>query len=175
MLNTNVTRWSVLILMSIVLLGTTATGTIAHEKVVVVPLNSSKVPNAMQGQGRPGVGLMTHSVTNGYCTRPSGVNFALSESFETWGSAASVCPTDTYVCSSSDFPALGSCNVPTAEYYLYRSCDGSTSPSSMTSSIYGWISDRSNAFSGAARYSSDFGTGLSGSSCISMRVWCCWK
>jgi hypothetical protein len=151
----------------------------AADKVVVIPLGSSALgTDKLLGKGRPGTSLMTHTDPNGYCTTSAGIKHALSFHFATWGEAAEVCPAGTWVCSSSDLPTTGSCPILPLTTYRAIDCSGVKIPASPVdmSVLIGWESDASlNEADGIVRISSTWGGFESVETCVSFRVWCCWK
>lgn len=131
--------------------------------------------NRLWSQGRPGVTLLTHSDPNGYCTSDGGTKFALSTSMSEWGNAASVCPQGTWVCSVSDLPTSGSCLHTAFSTITNVNCAGAESSVLAYDYLPGWVSDvHTTLYSGKVRRTDDLSMAISGTSCSSYRVWCCW-
>jgi len=154
------------------------TSALAADKVVVIPLNASGNTDKLWGKGRPGTTLRSHSGATGYCSTPSGVNFALSYTFATWQNAAEVCPSGKWVCRISDLPPSGSCNLQPLSSISFRRCDGSEGPYEFDQTIMaGHLADAdaSDPIAGIVVSSSTLGTPTKGFSCTERPVWCCWK
>ena len=148
----------------------------AADKVVVIPLNSnSSTSGKLWGQGRPGTGLLTHTDPNGYCTTSQGIHYALSQNLVTWQGAAESCPAGTWVCSESEFPPTGSCDIQPLVTYKYITCSGSFSPLINYTALYGWLADAKDATSGHMQNSDLFALGNYNNICFSTRTWCCWN
>lgn len=116
---------------------------VAADKVVVIPLSNSGGPSTKHwGQGRTGVGLLTHNVPSEYCTT-NGINYALSETMATWYDAAQVCPANTWVCSYNELPDTGSCPIQTLTLpaYASRTCAVAGENYDTHASLEGWTSD----------------------------------
>jgi hypothetical protein len=137
--------------------------------------------NRLWGKGRPGTGLHTHDVPNGYCTTSAGINLALSEGSEIWGNADDLCPAGTWVCSQNDM-LDGSCPIVPLVTVLWYECDGTEPPTGIQiyNYLYGWISDEYNEEGPNIQ-------GLTAKSngwinwekrtlmkCSMIRAWCCW-
>lgn len=160
----------------------TAVSTLAADKVVVVPLNTSTTKGGrLWGVGRPGIDLMTHGNSNGYCTTATGINFSLSKNLETWANAPHVCPAATWVCSKNDLStASSSCPLPFLTWtYESRKCDGTLYPPdlSVVTRLKGWTANASTSSVtyGVAKSSNALLSNNSAGSCISYRAWCCWR
>jgi len=143
----------------------------AQDKVVVIPLNTkaATATDKLWGQGRPGVKLLTHDTPSGYCSA-NGINFALSFSISTWNSAASVCPSGTWVCQQGEVET--GCPLPAGSYPSYT-CNGTMINSFP---VLGWNAE-------ASPLDQDYGmtayhVGNSPHSaivCNNLHVWCCWN
>lgn len=142
----------------------------AQNKVVVIPLNikAATAPDKLWGQGRPGVSLLTHATPSGYCSA-NGINFALSFNISTWNSAASVCPSGTWVCKQGEVET--GCPLSAGSYPSYL-CDGTMIDSNP---VLGWNveSDPTNQGNGMTTYSSHAFPPVS--VCNNLHVWCCWN
>ena len=154
------------------------TTALAADKVVVIPLNSSGSTDKLWGKGRPGANLRTHAGATGYCTTPSGINFALSFTFAPWEGAAEVCPAGTWVCRVSDLPPSGSCTLQPLTTRSFRGCDGTEGPVTVDQTIMaGFLADAvpSDQMTGSCVSSSTLDTITKCTSCAARAVWCCWK
>ena len=151
-------------------------GVHAETKVVVIPMfESSSDTNKLWGTGRPGTGLLAHTNPNGYCTTPQGIHYALSKTIVTWQGAAESCPAGTWVCSSSEFPTSGSCNIQTISTKKSISCDGTIAPTYSHSWLPGWLADAKDYRSGRMNNSDSFSSVNYNYVCFATRTWCCWK
>jgi len=142
---------------------------VAQDKVVVVPLGTkAKVTDKLWGQGRPGVSLLTHATPSGYCSA-NGINFALSFNISTWNSAASVCPSGTWVCLQDEIGSA--CPLPEGSYPTFL-CDGSVFDSPI---VLGWNAeaDPVDQTHGITTY--HLNTPHTANVCNNLHVWCCWK
>lgn len=156
----------------------------AENKVVVIPLNSPQKAGSadkLWGEARPGITTLTHVNPNGYCSTGSGLNFALSSHFATWGNAASVCPKDTWVCSHAE---IGSeiCAITLENSYSHETCDGLLVPDSPATqtSLGGWLADAHGNGPLYARFRKsgdpeNIPQELHADYCSAFRVWCCWE
>jgi len=138
--------------------------------------------NRLWGKGRPGTGLLTHNVTNGYCTTSAGINHALSSRLQTWANAADVCPSETWVCNQVDLPTSGeggACPIEPLITYPSVACDGTPVTPGEQTSLRGWVSDADaqefGVFNGISRTSSSWDTTYYWKTCEMYRVWCCWE
>lgn len=129
------------------------------------------------GKGRPGIELMTHTDPNGYCTTSSGIHYALSKNYVSWFDAEVACPIGTWVCTRSEFPESGSCDINTISTCAGRTCAGDPYDCDNHSALDGWLSDIFNQqpnialLKNTSNHANATGTG----GCLELRVWCCWK
>ncbi len=158
----------------------------AADKVVVIPLNSSKhgSPDRLWGDGRRNANTLQHDTgtENGHCTTTTGINFALSEAAATWEGAQSVCPKDTWVCNRADIREVA-CPATILSSWEIIFCNGEwSSPHSTTvTNPPGWLADRGENTGipfalRAVKLPDDDGSLIASSTgCNMLRVWCCWK
>ena len=176
-------KLTVIRIISVILFFLTFFSTFAHaaDKVVVIPLNSSRQgsPDKLWGEGRSNSTTLVHDTgtKNGYCTTGRGINYALSKHMTDWGNAQAVCPKDTWVCSEAELKHHY-CPITLDMSYIGIGCDGEFLPENPGTQtvIVGWLEGAHNQFSesGVTKISSLPNEG-SGLTCGSLRVWCCWK
>ncbi len=160
----------------------------AADKVVVIPLTSpvgKNVGGKIWGEGRIGIGLTQMSDgTGGICQTPAGINFAISNHISDWNSAASVCPTNTWVCRESDVNGQ-MCNtnafrsLPISEPVVTDiQCDGTVWTTYDSFWVRAWLADAVVGSPELGKYrptDSSFPGSGQNEICKSFFVWCCWK
>ena len=87
----------ILTLLITIVLSTYYMSSMAGEKVVVVPLNTSTQNNRLWGEGRPGADV--HHWVNSSSRR---LQFALGNALVSWEGAASGCPSQSWVCTADE-------------------------------------------------------------------------
>lgn len=156
----------------------------AANQVVVIPLNSAvgkNVDGKVWGEGRVGIGLtyMTDG-TGGVCQTPSGIKFAFSDHLSDWNYAASVCPSNTWVCRESDI-AGQLCNTtafwiphPAVTYLI--DCAGVSHTALDKTYVDAWLADGGTGSTIQGKYKvSDSMFVEEQKICNRIFVWCCWK
>lgn len=153
-------------------------GTIAKSSEVNANFTylQERLPGAdhLWGQGRPNTQRYgTAGEESGLCTGPTGVKFGLSLGIASWGSAASQCPADTWVCTNAE-RGTGACDTARND----GSIDGlecfDTPAATLdfaSDSHDGWLADITGLTDGDA-ISESGGTGNHWV-CMSLPVWCC--
>ncbi len=149
------------------------------DRVVVIPINGKSTtgsPEKLWGQGRPGSTTLLHdngTLQRGSCTATSGVKFALSKHLATWEGAATVCPKDTWVCSSDEILDTP-CPITITDSAQIVYCDTNSPPTiGTTSNPLGWVTNLHLSAGYYAYHRTATGGYSAHLTCLGTRVWCC--
>ena len=152
----------ILVLAGIMLLS----NAVAADKVIVIPLNSSKPPLKLWGEGREGTSAILDTTANG-------INISRSNSTASWDGAAAACPANTWVCSADEVQYLDTSALTSSMLYIDCANNTGTAP-------YTWVRDDLSGVFGRTvhvEYNSIAGKNIvhlaSQRKCAYFSVWCC--
>ena len=143
-----------------------AMNSMAANKVVVIPLNSSvKDETKLWGEGRVGTGMSSEDTVNG-------IKIARSYATASWDGAAAACPKNTWVCTFEEIENM-------ATDYLTSFSKGLRCDGTEYTSCYSWVQDeyKLDRTKGIAPCVVDFFgyvfMPFYQQKCEHLRVWCC--
>jgi hypothetical protein len=127
------------------------------------------------GEGRAGADVYPKPLVPGthYCfNAATGITYGLSTLMTDWGSAASACPTGTWVCKSTE---IVGCNTTRPDGTLdYLNCGATGGTDLEEDEHLGWVAEASEIAVGFGLAMGEDGVSSSGATCLMLPTWCCW-